>query len=87
MINLSEYRQKTMENFDAAVQKKMFLLSKTECSINASQGNLNTEIIKECQISKQTRTCYVQLHRPAQTVLTTKIRTKDWHFCHIRPPG
>lgn len=34
MIKLSEYRQKPMENFDAAVEK-MLLLSKTERSINA----------------------------------------------------
>ena len=34
MINLSELRQKPMENFDAAVEK-MLSLSKTEFSINA----------------------------------------------------
>lgn len=55
MIKLSEQRQKPMENFDAAVEKKKCcVLSKTECSINALKGTtdaeeLNNEIITECQ--------------------------------------
>ncbi len=62
MIKLSEYRQKPMENFDAAVEK-MLLLSKTECSINALQNTidaeeLNSKIITECQLKNKNKLMY-----------------------------